>query len=168
MADILDSLLGYLRGLNASNGVMRTAPGETYGPAVSRITRTPIRFTENLSAAQNNGEYDPATKTIAINPKAQSDVPTMIRHESIHALMDQVPGSGQMAAQSSGFPDIAKQMAGVGGDPSHEAVAYLGSYPTSQFRGLSDQIREGFLNDFGSKLSAADPVRGSAWSRLRK
>lgn len=157
MAGILDSLYSYF-GMVPPNAVR----------AVTRVTRTPIKFTDKLSDSKDYGEYDPQTKTISINPNAPSDLGTMIRHESIHALMDQVPGSGQMAAQSAGYPDIAKQMAGVGGDPTHESVAYMGSYPTSQILGISDRLREAFLDDFGTKLAAAAPDKASTWNRLRK
>ena len=159
MDNVFDAIKRYLNG----NGVMRTEPGQTYGPAVTRITRTPVSF----APGANKGEYDPATKTIAIDPTKSTDVPATTRHESIHALLDQVPGSQAMAAQSTGYGDIAKHFAGMG-DPRDEAPAYLGAYPTSQFLGLGDQTRQAFLDDLGRRIKGASPSQATTWDRLRK
>jgi hypothetical protein len=89
----MDHLLNYF---SSAPQTVRTGPGQTYGPAVSRITRTPINFTDQMSAAKNAGEYDPATKAMTVNPRID-DAGETVRHESIHALLDQVPQASAIA-----------------------------------------------------------------------
>lgn len=157
---IFDRLLSYMRGDPA---VMRTEPGQTYGPAVSRITRTPISFAPGV----NKGEYDPATRSISIDPTKSTDVGATIRHESIHALLDKVPGAPQMAAASTGYGDLQKFFSGGMGDPRYEAPAYLGA-GGAQFLGLSDVVRKSFLDDFQNRLAAANPQAAQSFERVRK
>lgn len=159
-AGIIDRLLSYIRGDPA---VMRTEPGQTYGPAVSRITRTPITF----APGANKGEYDPATKTISIDPTKTTDLGATTRHESIHALLDQVPAAPQIAANSAGYGDIQKFFSGGMGNPRDEAPAYLGA-GGAQFMGLSDTLRKAFLDDFQERLGGASPQAAQTFQRVRR
>lgn len=85
----------------------QTAPGETYGPAMSRRTRTPIMFTDRLGPDSNglfltNPKFQmhaPYGKIrdnplIKINPLSDeitskaTTIPNVIRHEDTHALLE--------------------------------------------------------------------------------
>lgn len=162
LGDIVGRGAGYVSGLLAPQ-VMRVGD-TTYGPSMSRVTRTPIRF----APSDNKGEYDPATKGITIDPTKTTNVPATVRHESIHALLDSVPGAAAMATQSAGFPDIAKNITGGMGNAPDEVPAYLGSYPTSQFLNMSEQARQAFLNDFRQRLAAAAPGQAQQFDRLQQ
>lgn len=159
---LMDHLLNYF---SSAPQPVRTGPGQSYGPAVSRITRTPINFTDQMSAAKNAGEYDPSTKAITVNPRIDDPGET-VRHESIHALLDRVPQSSAIAGSSSGYPEIQQVLSRVGGDPRHEVPAYLGSAAGSQFVGLTDQMRQQFLDDFTRRLRLANSGASAQFQRV--
>lgn len=156
---ILSNLLG------TKLATVRTADGTTYGPAVSLVTRTPIEY-GNLPP-NRSGEYYPDKKSIKIDPN-KGNVSQVTRHESVHALLDQLPQSGQPQATSApGFMDIARRIQGtVAGDVENEVPAYMAQSPTSQFYGINNSQRNEYMRGLVEQLNKLDPTLGQKMQRL--
>jgi len=142
--------------------IFRAAPGLTYGPAVSRISRTPIRINPNQT---QSGLFDPESGVISINPNGGMEYGNTVRHESIHALLSKLknPEIGQTIP---GFNEIAPALKNVGGTISHEVPAYMGAAPNSQFIGVSDKQRNDYVTGLVNAVQKLDPEIGKRLARL--
>ncbi len=161
MAGLLDFLASFMQPPQATV----VGDGVTYGPAVSRITRTPIQFSNSLGVA---GQYDPNSKSITVNPANANDVGAVIRHESVHAALD----SPALAALMQG-PQAQSLMARMPkfiGDAQAELPAYLATneagartasgYGTEQFppadrKAALDEIIQSMPRHYPASTAAA-------------
>lgn len=175
--DFSNLFSNYSRSFGSPNvpvgNVVQDPSGTTWGPAVTRLTKTPINFTTGkaMDNPTDLGEYYPQgdkAKTITVNPLLDDPHET-IRHESIHALMDQLPLKQQanIATSAPNFLSIAnvvgRQAAGI---PEIEVPAYMGSSPTSKFLGVSDDDRNAFVNHIQQTLMNLNPSMGNTFQRL--
>ena len=150
----------------------------SYGPAQSRHTRTPVRFTDMGPGQQ--GEYDPPSPLalvkillsnpgiisqagkgiITLNPNAKDfDLNTVSRHEQMHANMNQIPSKwyqgegsgGQELAQSvPGYQQIAEQLAiRRGGEMPNEVPAYAVTNNPDQ-----TGIPQNWMDEYQDKLKS--------------
>lgn len=127
---------------------------DSYGPAMSRRTRTPIQFTSNLPAGQS-AEYDPAGFSniseflsnpslipallskgmIRVNPAVSKDVNASIRHESVHGLLSPIEDFARSTAQQlPSFAPAAQQLKSQfkSGDMRDEVDAYAANPNTPE------------------------------------
>lgn len=152
----------------SSNGPVIT-PGTTWGPAVTRLTHTPISFTTNsLDAANAVGQFDPAKGSITVNPTI-NDPSETIRHESIHALLNQLPPGQEsnISASAPNYGSIANVLGRqVGGNTVQEVPAYMASSPTSKFLGVSNADRDQYVDHIQKVLMQLHPTLGTTLQRL--
>lgn len=179
----LQSLAASLKEMfSPGSSAIYTAPGQSYGPAVSRLTRTPIKFTTSLGR-DINGVYNedlallpgkPPTTSISINPKSdeiQAGMPIsdIIRHEDIHALLDKTlsKASGpnadtyqalsMMQDENKYHPSIQAALQGHrGGYLPVEVPAYAGQHNYKQY-GIDPISRAGYVEDMIKNLKSIDP-----------
>lgn len=144
---------------------LQTEPGVTYGPAVSRSSRTPIQY--GSLPANRSGEFNPQTDTIKIDP-IKGNVPAVTRHESVHALLSKLPNSGTAQSQAApGFSSIAERMHGsVAGNMEDEVPAYMAMQPKPQFYGISDDQRNAYMQGLVGQLQKLDPSIASKMQQL--
>lgn len=145
----------------------RTADGTTYGPAVTRISRTPVSYGD--LPPNRSGEFYPDKNTIKIDPN-KGNVPQVTRHESIHAILNQLPQAGAPQTTSApGFMDIARRIQGqVAGDVENEVPAYMGQSPQSQFYGISDNDRNAYMQGLVGQLQKLDPNISTKMQKLAR
>lgn len=157
--------------LSRQPNVVQGADGTTYGPAVSRISRTPIEFSENMPSSRTQGEFIPAENKIRVNPNSKGyPVNQVLRHEQIHAVLNGLPGAGQQVAQQvPGYKEIADRVAGAGtGNMADEVPAYMGQSPTPQIYGISQDQRNAYIQGLQSQLNKLDPGIAERFARLTK
>lgn len=144
---------------------MRTADGTTYGPAMSRVTRTPIEYGE--LPPHRSGEFYPDKDSIKIDPN-KGNVPQVTRHEQIHALLNKLPMAGAPQTTSApGFMDIARVIQPqIAGDIENEVPAYMGQQSNSGFYGISDAQRNQYMQGLVGQLQKLDPSIAQKMQRL--
>jgi len=163
IATIIGNLLGQKK-----SQIIRTADGETYGPAQSLVSRTPIEYTEDMPP-NRQGEYFPQTNSIHINPKSKGfPINEVTRHEQIHAILNNLPQAGTPQTTSApGFMDIARTIQGTrAGNVEDEVPAYMAQSPTSEFYGVSDQQRNAYVQGLLRQLQKLDPTIAARFQRL--
>lgn len=133
----------------------------TYGPAVSRLTRTPIDFGPTDGKA---GSYD--GQRMLVDPSAAS-VPEVVSHESVHALLT----PALLAAATSG--PQAQSMLGVmpkfAGDAQAEMPAYLATGEINRLPAggrVSPSTRAGALSEVIANLARQNPAAARTFNRL--
>lgn len=144
---------------------MQTEPGVTYGPAVTRISRTPIEYGE--LPPNRSGEFYPDRKSIKVDPR-KGNVHTVTRHEQIHAILDNLPmGGAPQTTSAPGFMDIARVIQPqVAGEMEHEVPAYMGQQQNSNFYGISDNQRNMYMQGLMGQLQKLDPAIAQKMLRL--
>lgn len=145
-------------------------PSTTYGPAQSRITRTPINFTNQ--GDQWGGLYDPNSNQITVNPNNTGDVGRTVRHESVHAVMSN-PQVQTAANQGPQMQSAIASMPHFIGDPTAEAASYIsqnqpgmrvpGSNITSNW---PNATRNGALDEMMSNVRNMSPSSADQLQRL--
>lgn len=167
-------------------------PGIYKGVAMSRRTRTPIIFRK--LDPNTGGEHPPdilpldmhrlamahinpmaSTGQINIDPvnasniKDEGGIPAVIRHESAHAALDEVPDKELLQMQKSipQYQDIARQVrqtrdvsAGVGG----EVPAYMASNAATT--GVDPTLQQGYLSAFQQQLQKKFPRAAGMYSSI--
>lgn len=164
--------------------------GISYGPAVSRITRTPITFGNINDDPQQSGNFEqpniatqllnliPALRqkigqgSIQINPYSADNINTgtSIKHEEIHALLNNLNFTGKMeelAKNNPYYKQVASKLAGRGGDPTLETPAYMGAFDSSQTP-APQQDRDNYVTYLGKQLVKIDPDMAAKFARLSK
>jgi len=149
-----------------------SANGVTYGPAVTRVSRTPIRFVNGFSGEPNlQGRYDNGRIVVAPQKALNyygdnAGVSDVVKHESMHALMDQMPVSDQYAVAQSpaNYSTIAPVVSmGFNGDPRDEVPAQMAQQTHSL---VVPQQRDKYLSSFMDTLQAHDPSLAGKISQL--
>ena len=148
----------------------------TYGPAQSRRTRTPIEFT---SSEENAGRYTPPSDfqqflskipllgqlinsagTIKVNPANTSDINRVVKHESVHALLNPLFQSGQLEQlnnQNPAYSPIAAKIMSSGvGDPNAEAPAYSTTGESGMI-GVTNPLSSQYIDNLKQQLFKLDP-----------
>lgn len=164
----IGNLIGQLLGKQMQ--VVQGADGTTYGPAQSRISRTPIEFTEDMPALRQ-GEYFPQSDKIRVNPNSKGfPVHQVLKHEQIHAILSKLPQEGVPQSTSApGYSDIAQRIQGaVQGNPADEVPAYMGQSQTPGFYGISPEQRNAYIQGLQQQLTKLDPKIADRFARLTK
>lgn len=160
--------------------------GVSYGPAISRRTRTPISFQEG-SPDNLNGQFTPGnpvqslaslipflqklkpTGSITIFPKSPENlkdsgaVGRTIRHEDIHALLSQLqtdPTSLPSLPEGS-LNSLSPYIKNRSGDPTREIPAYAsesGVFPEDQ--------RKAFIDAMTAKIASSNPRAAQIYQSL--
>lgn len=187
--DLMDLVREYFR---PGSTAMYTEPGQSYGPAVSRHTRTPISFS-NRYGPQENGRYitDPdlapgikSQPRIVINPQSNEikryhNIKDVINHEDTHALLDQTmrkyigPKGDTEEALSilKGENPFHEQLsnelslAGRAGYMPAETPAYAVEKKSGVY-GVDPFTRSGYLQQMISTLQGIDPKAASTYKYL--
>ncbi len=171
LASLFSSYMSNFGRSPSAGGPIRDSSGTTYGPAMTRLTRTPLSFTDNPRAFQTPGaigEYNPNSKSIMVNPTI-NDPGETIRHESIHALLGRMPQQQQsdVAVGAPNYGAIANTLSKqVAGQMYQEVPAYMGSSPTSKFLGVSQKDRDDYLQHTRDVLMQLHPEIGAHFQRL--
>ena len=147
--------------------------GETYGPAVTRISRTPLSFstTEFKDLPGTQGQYlgqgPGLPPEIIIDPAASrsayGSVGPVIRHESIHAAMDHLPDEMQrdIAVSQPGYRKIANKLEKRwDGYMPVEVPAQMGQGGASGIganRDVPIDKQKSYMSSFMDSLQAVDP-----------
>jgi hypothetical protein len=154
------------------NGVVWTDPTTSYGPSQSRYTRTPINFVNGGNPNQA-GEYTGTggVGQITINPTVAANkggVGTVIKHESIHALLDRLPDAIQQSLPQGlpGYQDVANALSPiVTGNMAYEAPAYMGSSKQG-YLGLPQTKQEQFTQALTDHLNRNYPDIGKIFQQI--
>jgi hypothetical protein len=165
----IGDLIGQLLGRQMQ--VVQGADGTTYGPAQSRISRTPIEFSENMPSARTQGEFIPAENRIRMNPNSKGfPINQVLRHEQIHAVLNGLPNAGVPQAEAApGFSDIAQRVQGAAtGNMGDEVPAYMGQSQTPGFYGISPEQRNAYIQGLQSQLVKLDPKIAERFAKLTK
>ena len=165
------------------------ADGISYGPAVSRWSKTPINFVPETHSPNINGYYDwsPAKEKIVINPSSlehKNKVTTIgntIRHESIHALLtNALKKSGVDVSDVNNITNayrilgqelpehykIAQAIRGKrDGIMPVEVPAYAGQPDYTQF-GISAPLRNSYTHNLVESLKGIDPDASKIYQRM--
>lgn len=159
--------------------------GVSYGPAMSRRTRTPISFQEGSSSL--NGQFAPGnplqnlvsllpmlqrlkpTGNITIYPKSPENagspgnIGKTIRHEDIHALISQLQTdpTADATLPPGSFNSLAPYIKNRSGNPVNEIPAYAsepGTYPEDK--------RQAFIQQMVAQLSKSNPKAAQIYQSL--
>lgn len=177
--DLANSIKEYLR---PGSSAMHTAPGQTYGPAVSRVSRVPITFRPDLPGAASGdyrNQYDSAFgqaipnnhPVIRIDPTASDvqstyggNVHSVLKHEIAHSILEgQSPDYEKLAATNPEYNTIAAQMGNsrAGFQPA-EVPAYMAESGAAQRWNVSPNL----VNMYRQHLmSGLDPATAAAYAR---
>lgn len=152
----------------------------SFGPAITRRTRTPITF--GKIAEGQSGDYSaPAlipqlasliplfrnlgvgTGDIKVDPDSpdNTDLSSTIKHEEIHSLLNNLNFTGKMGRLASSNPfykQVADKLtkAGRGGDPILETPAYAGAFEPTQTP-VPQQTRNSYIGYLADQLQKMDP-----------
>ena len=156
----------------------RNAPihqdGVTYGPAMTRVGRTPLNFTDTEQKF-TGGFYQPTAFTkgqIAINPttKDEGDVHATIAHEDIHSILDKLDQSGQLEKMSKENPYFDKVADALNktraGDMYAEVPAYMGAYSPAFAKDVPADLRSMYTKYFQGQLAKADPDAAAKYAKI--
>lgn len=123
--------------------------GTTYGPAQSRISRTPIAYSTSLA---HQGEYNPQTDTINVNPTIDNQpMHPLMQHEVMHSILAKLGTNQAQATAAPGYADIASHISAASGDPTHEAPAWAAS---GDIYGVPTATRQGYLGGVLDNITA--------------
>jgi hypothetical protein len=158
-------------------GIVRQE-GVTYGPAMSRIGRTPIGFSQGI--AESSGRY--ATNdfnkrgTIIVNPAStdDSDIGATIRHEDIHSILRNLEPE---TSKGVNLQDLNKanpyyqQIADIvgktrGGEMPSEIPAYMGAYSKAFTPDVPQNLQQLYTDYFQKQLQQFDPRAASGYGRV--
>lgn len=159
--------------------------GVSYGPSMSRRTRTPIEFQEG-SPDSLNGKFNPGNPlqnivsllpmlqklkpkgNITIFPKSPENllhdgVGETIRHEDIHALISQLQTdpTADAALPAGSYNNLAPYIKNRAGNPVNEIPAYAsekGVYPEDQ--------RQAFIQQMVAKIAESNPKSAQIYQSL--
>lgn len=176
--DLINNLKEYI---NPGSSAMHTAPGQTYGPAVSRTTHVPIDFRQlddEASGKYDNrfssmlGKYIPGNHgQITIDPTSsdfkntyQGNVTPVVQHEAAHAILEPKlndPAYDALALKNKQFAPIADKINRAGYLPA-EVPAYMSEAGASQRWGVPQNIVDIYRQQFQQGL---DPATAAAYGR---
>jgi len=179
LESLSDSLKEFFR---KGSSAFYTAPGQSYGPAQSRWSQTPIRYSPNvpdpgLAGITDTNQFGHSKITMYPNSDEfrtnyggnQSDI---VRHESAHAILDSMPDSdaqlASMTSKNPSFNPVQQQLTAQQrfGNMTSEAPAYAVEKGMSQRYGVPEQQRQQFLENMHAQLSTVDPKRAAMYARL--
>lgn len=144
------------------------------GPAFSRRSRVPIKFTsEGLGG--DNGQYSTTLMsnliaglisknragTIKVDPDTPEGIHQTIRHEDVHALMNRE----QLPEIPPGIL-TAFNRSGRAGVPETEIPAYMTAYSPGQVPEFTPDKRQIYMQAFLSNLMKSNPVLGGSLSKI--
>lgn len=165
-------LFAQMQQLFHPNGAVWTDPSTSYGPAQSRYTHTPINFV-NSGAPTQAGEYTGSggVGQITINPNVAANkggVGTVIKHESIHALLDRLPDATQqsLAQAQPGYQAVANTLSPiVSGHMPYEVPAYMGSSKQG-YLGLPQTTQDQYTQALADHLNRNYPDIGKIFQQI--
>jgi len=151
--------------------------GTIYGPAFTRITRTPISF--GTVPEGNEGIYNPPTKLadlissvpilrnflnqsglIRVDP-SKGNVPRTTRHEEVHALLDPLMRNGQLQQLNRENPNYFPNTLSLDkGDPNTEVPAYAATEVANPFS-------TAYLDELKRQFYKLDPIFNRRLDQLR-
>lgn len=176
IADLMNSLKEMV---NPGSTAIQTAPGQTYGPAVSRLTRTPINFSQTAMPEDQSGDYtlQNGTGSITVNPKSSDiaanyggNVNSAIKHEIAHSIVMPVTTQAQRTQMANSDPmwqQAAQNLQGIGrgGQMSNEVPAYMAEPDASRY-GIPDSLQSLYRKNFVNSLSTVSPTAANQYQRL--
>lgn len=142
----------------------------TYGPAVTRLTRTPVQYVAGDIPGHPGAVGAYGSSGITIAPNAASNLNEVTNHESIHALLND---PALLAAANSGPQAQAMRsvMPNFVGDAQQEMPAYLATGEINRLpRGntVTDAGRSGALNEVMANVARQNPAAGALFKRLSR
>lgn len=170
----LNSLINTLRGLYSSGKFSQD--GVKYGPAMTRIGRTPVDFTTNIPTT--SGVYYPPViygkGQIKVNPANpdNKDIMATIAHEDLHSILSSLdwPRSGKlknMAETNPYYSTIAGSIGQTrGGDMPSEVPAYMGAYTDAFTPEIPTSLRTLYTNYFMKQLQQEDPIAAAKFAKI--
>lgn len=173
--------------MSPGSTAIQTEPGQTYGPAESRLTRVPITFSQTAMPQNQSGEYVGPTPIgqkylgskgqITINPTSsdvmdnyKGNVNAAIKHEIAHSIV--MPATTddnleQMARQNPAYSNVESHLAQSerGGWAPAEASSYMAE-PNAARYGISDDLQSLYRKNFVNQLSGVNPAAAQLYQRL--
>lgn len=155
--------------------------------AQERRTRTPIRFKKDIHSTQGTGVgglFTPPSKSIAdtitnyltsktpgitIDPSAINDVGTTIRHEGVHALMNQYNVDPEaLASQIPMYQQIASKFPHGYGNPAAEvpALAATGELGNMYHNPIPQDWIDTYHQQLQDRLFQMNPNLGKIYSQF--
>lgn len=184
--DLVNSAREYMR---PGSTAVWTKPGQSYGPAVSRLTRTPINFKDDPLHPNLSGEFNTVpdnfltrilpkslqdTSQITVYPKAKdtTDISSSIRHEDTHATLDSLSRKDflNLADRNPAYDLIEKKLgqAGRGGFAPAEVPAYMAETDPSNPYKISPDLRNAYVKRMIDQLSSIDPSMSQTYAKLAR
>lgn len=170
--------------------VVRSGPGQTYGPAQSRYTRTPEQFVDNptnpesghLEVVPHNiltnmiHRYSPshAKATIVVNPLAadNTDMSSTLRHEDTHALLRGLtPESyNYLAGHNPAYSGVATRLlqARRAGFLPQEAPAYMVETDPYKNYDIPSNLRDLYISTMQDQLTRINAPTGRVYGQLAR
>lgn len=158
--------------------------GTSYGPAFSRVTRTPITFgpvpedragqytnptdlSNLLSSLPIVKNFLNRTGNIRIDPESTSNVGRTIRHEDVHSLLHNLDLSKLNLENPSFLPALTSTpFQKLMGNPQRELPAYTATGESSQI-GIPDPLSSAYLLHLQDQLFKIDPNLAKKFQQLR-
>ena len=151
-------------------------PGETYGPAIARFSRTPIDFVKEFPGEPGKaGEFYSKDNRIEVSPESAKNlfgrdygVGDTIKHESTHAIMSPESYIVQegIARSQPGFSRISKAVSSkFEGPPGLEVPAQM-AMRHYLVPGVTQQQRDDYMSHFIDSLQAMNPEAAGKLGRM--
>ncbi len=169
---------------NPGSSAIYTAPGQSYGPAESRLSRVPIHFNaggpDNMSGlytAHGIGNRTIGNPQIDIYPNSQDmqknfkgNVGGAIKHEIAHSILSPDPkGEDLMEQAATGNPQyesVMKRIAATrAGNMTNEVPATMAE-PNPERYGVSANMRAQYISNMLQQLKPNYPKQYDQYQRL--
>ena len=112
----------------------------------------------------------PPGGSISVNPNNTANVSNVIKHESVHALLDNINQSGKLDELNNQNPYYAKLKGSItpdfGGDPSTEMPAYAATGEINQLPNANPIISKQYRDTLMQQLLKLDPKLGKMYQQL--
>jgi hypothetical protein len=153
-------------------------------PLTAPITGTPIDYSNSEPEGGRFHPEGPIHKiassifpnifppggSITVNPNNTADVSRVIKHESVHALLDPLVQSGKLDQLNAQNPSFAKLKGGItpdfGGDASTEMPAYAATGEINQLPNANPIISKQYRDTLMKQLLQLDPKLGKMYQQL--
>lgn len=172
--DLTDLWNGLKEAMNPGSSAIYTAPGQSYGPAVSRTTRVPIQFRSGLPgggaglyippANSSVNQPIPSGAVIKVDPTSadfqttyKGNVTPVVQHEAAHAILEPKNTDYEaLANQNKAYSQVADKLGDsrLGFQPA-EIPAYMSESGAASRWGLPQNLVDLYRNQMSQGLPAA-------------
>lgn len=181
LTDLLNSIKEMVR---PGSSAIQTAPGQTYGPAVSRTTGVPINYRplDGLGSGQYQNRYTsmlgqmlPGNRgEISIDPTSKdfqqtygSNSAPVVQHESAHAILEDKftdPDYKALADKNPAYRPIANKIDRDGYSPA-EIPAYMSESGAAQRFNIPQNLVDLYRSHMSQQLQTIDPETATAFTK---